>query len=201
MIFSIGILMHQKQTNCLPCVKSIQRPLSLSPFQVLAEGLEVVLFPLELCWGVHFACTHLVESRNQWKKRDWRDLGNSHLHIVHPFCHLGVPETQFHQIWLNLLHEQMLTQVTWYRTPLWWNHSSPAKKSSLVSFRSRPLSWLPALQNPLLHPLNPAPYCETPTSPLLSARVSDSRPAKLERGDHPCIPPSPISIRPNFRTS
>ena len=29
--------------------------------------------------------------------------------------------------------------LTWCRTPLWWNHNSPAKRSFLVSFRLRPL--------------------------------------------------------------
>ena len=40
-------------------VKSFQEPLCLRPFQVLAEGLEVILFPLELGGGVDLAGAHL----------------------------------------------------------------------------------------------------------------------------------------------
>ena len=49
----------------------------LCSLQVLAERLEIVLLPLELGGGVDLAGA---------------DLGYGHLHIVHPFHHLGVPD-------------------------------------------------------------------------------------------------------------
>ena len=104
---------------------------------------------------------------------------------------------QLSYIWLNL-------NFVWAK--LWTNfNSSPGvvhlfdeaiillPKSHFWSVLGAGLflySWFPAVQDPLLFPLNLAPYCETPTSPLMSARVSDSRPAKLEGGSsvHPPLP-------------
>ena len=56
-------------------------PFRLSPLEVLAEGLEVVLLPLELCRGVDLAGAHLLDR---------------HLDVVHPLHHLGVPGENKH---------------------------------------------------------------------------------------------------------
>ena len=141
MISSIGILIRNRQTAF--CVLNLSKDLLVSVRSKFLQRDWKLSFSLLNSAEVYTLLAHTWStptSQHQWKKRDERDLGNGHLHIVHPFSHLGVPETQFRQTWLDLFHEQMLTQVTWYRTPLWWNHNSPAKKSSLVSFRNRPLS-------------------------------------------------------------
>ena len=56
--------------------KFSHRPLCLRALQILAEGLEVVLLPLELGGGVDLAGAH---------------LGYGHLHVVHPLDHLCIP--------------------------------------------------------------------------------------------------------------
>ena len=51
-------------------------PFRLSPLEVLAEGLEVVLLPLELSGGVDLVS---------------HDPGDGLLHVLHPLGHLVMP--------------------------------------------------------------------------------------------------------------
>ncbi len=74
-IDKVGYFLQQEKAQQVCCSNS-NSPLGLSSLQVLAEGLEVVLLPLELCGGVDLAGAHLLDG---------------HLHVVHPLHHLGVP--------------------------------------------------------------------------------------------------------------